>query len=59
MRVHLPTLEYPPDFGGVATWTDAVAAALREAGLSLAAMKEPVDPKTGKPASVIFVSTAS
>ncbi len=34
-------------------------AMLREAGLALAAMQEPVDPKTGKPASVIFVSTAS
>ena len=34
-------------------------AMLREAGRALAAMQEPVDPKTGKPASVIFVSTAS
>lgn len=42
-------------FRTLGTWV----AALRDAGLSLAAMREPVDPKTGKPASVIFVATAS
>lgn len=32
---------------------------LRQAGLSLVEMREPVNPGTGKPASVIFVSSAS
>ncbi len=42
-------------FRTLGTWI----AALRDAGLSLAGMREPVDPRTGKPASVIFVATAS
>ena len=42
-------------FRTLGTWV----AMLNEAGLKLVELREPVDPRTGKPASVIFVSQAA
>jgi trans-aconitate methyltransferase len=42
-------------FRTLGTWV----AMLRDAGLALVELREPVDPRTGKPASVIFVSQAA
>ena len=41
-------------FRTLGTWI----AVLHDAGLALVEMREPVDPKTGRPASVIFVAKA-